>query len=535
MSSNYTPIVARLEGVTPIAGADRVVSATASGYTLVVGSEHNEGELGVVFPAEGVLDLGFAQHAGVLREHPVTGAKLDGYLDNPPRIRCLTIRGVKTGALWLPLDVAIRAMWSAFPSHFGLTTAGKPIADLAEGDAIEELTGVDMQGVAVKPVHVARKYMPPPEQRAREKQPRDASPENRKRREYRKAVREAMPEHYKTPPAQRAVNSITYGAVVRATEKLHGTSGMVARRRLPIGAMKRAINRLGSLVGRQPFAVTEVVAGTRRTVLMPDGHDPFIRLRKENIDLAKRNERHDIRDAIGPRLLPGEVVYFEIVGYYKSGSPIQKHTCAEKSAETKAIRAQFGADIPYAYGCVPDGVEMGPANAVAPAEWPADAVAKWRAPRYRVFVYRITQDGKELPFELMRKRALELSLEVPPVLGQWRHLEPGATHVRNDGLTDEELFARHRAANKETLRRAQELAEGKSGLLPSTIDPRTPREGVVLRADSGEYVGASHVVCKYKAHGFGVLEGYAKDRGEVDVEEEDDALDAIDRALFGKA
>lgn len=522
MSSNYTPIVARLEGVTPIAGADRVVSATASGYTLVVGSDHKEGELGVVFPAEGVLDLAFAEHACVLREHPVTGAKLDGYLDKPPRIRCLTIRGVKTGALWLPLDVAIRAMWSAFPSHFGLTTVGKPIADLAEGDAIEELTGVDMQGAAVKPVHVARKYMPPPEQRAREKQQRDASPENRKRREYRKAVREVMPEHYKTPPAQRAVNSITYGAVVRATEKLHGTSGMVARRRLPISAMKRAINKLGSLIGRQPFAVTEVVAGTRRTVLMPDGHDPFIRLRKENIDLAKRSERHDIRDAIGPRLLPGEVVYFEIVGYYKSGSSIQKHTCAEKSAETKAIHAQFGADIPYAYGCVPDGVEMGPANAPAPTEWPADAVAKWKAPRYRVFVYRITQDGRELPFELMRKRALELSLEVPPVLGQWRHLEPGATHVRSDGLTDEELFARHRAANKETLRRAQELAEGKGGLLPSTIDPRTPREGVVLRADSGEHVGASHVVCKYKAWGFGVLEGRAKDRGEVDVEEEDE-------------
>ena len=519
MSSNYTPIVARLEGVTPIAGADRVVSATASGYTLVVGSDHKEGELGVVFPAEGVLDLAFAEHASVLREHPVTGAKLDGYLDNPPRIRCLTIRGVKTGALWLPLDVSIRAMWSAFPSHFGLTTAGKPIADLAEGDAIEELTGVDAQGAAVKPVHVARKYMPPPEQRVREKQPRDASPENRKRREYRKAVRVAMPEHYNTPPAQRAVNSIPYGSIVRATEKLHGTSGMTARRRLPLNAVKRAINRLGSLVGRQPFAVTEVVAGTRRTVIMPDGKlDPLV---FGNIKPIKFDERHDIRDAIGPRLLPGEVVYFEIVGYYKSGKPIQKHTCAEKGAETKAIRAQFGADIPYAYGCVPDGVEMGPANAPAQAEWPADAVAKWRAPRYRVFVYRITQDGKELPFELMRKRALELSLEVPPVLGQWRHLEPGATHVRNDGLTDEELFARHRAANKETLRRAQELAEGKGGLLPSIIDPRTPREGVVLRADSGEYVGATHVVCKYKAHGFGVLEGYAKDRGEVDVEEED--------------
>ena len=54
---SYVPVVARLEGVTPIPGADRIVSATASGYRLVVGADRRDGELGVVFPAEGVLDL----------------------------------------------------------------------------------------------------------------------------------------------------------------------------------------------------------------------------------------------------------------------------------------------------------------------------------------------------------------------------------------------------------------------------------------------------------------------------------------------
>ena len=42
--SSYVPIVASLEDVTPIPGADRIVSATARGYRLVVGAGRKAGE-----------------------------------------------------------------------------------------------------------------------------------------------------------------------------------------------------------------------------------------------------------------------------------------------------------------------------------------------------------------------------------------------------------------------------------------------------------------------------------------------------------
>ena len=100
---SYVPVVASLEDVTPIPGADRIVSATARGYRLVVGVDRKVGELGVVFPAEGVLDLEFAIAAGLLVRHPRTAEKLGGYLDDPPRIRNLVLRGVRTDALWIPL------------------------------------------------------------------------------------------------------------------------------------------------------------------------------------------------------------------------------------------------------------------------------------------------------------------------------------------------------------------------------------------------------------------------------------------------
>lgn len=46
---------------------------------------------------------------------------------------------------------------------------------------------------------------------------------------------------------------------------------------------------------------------------------------------------------------------------------------------------------------------------------------------------------------------------------------------------------------------------------PSTIDPSHIREGVVVRANDSWYKNKSFV--------FGVLEGYIKDQGEIDMEE----------------
>ena len=54
--SNYVPVVASLEDVTPIPGADRIVSASARGYRLVVGANHKAGEL-VVRGRSAVTDV----------------------------------------------------------------------------------------------------------------------------------------------------------------------------------------------------------------------------------------------------------------------------------------------------------------------------------------------------------------------------------------------------------------------------------------------------------------------------------------------
>jgi hypothetical protein len=540
--SNYVPVVASLEDVTPIPGADRIISASARGYHLVVGANHKAGELGVVFPAEGVLDLQFALAAGLLMKHPLTGAKLDGYLADPPRIRNLTLRGVRTEALWLPLADFCAAVERAVrsptrPGNEGFAVlANLPapvLPDYKDGDEIGPIELMPGALAHVDPPDyfvVARKYMPPVAadwRKPDDHTPRSSGPLTRAQRAAAKVraaqqaaerlARQALPEHYNTPPAHRAAYHLPPGAVVWATDKLHGTSGRDGIVSVPstLSPWKRAINRIAAIVKRQPFDAHVRVNGTRRVTrivrpLRPD----------QTPDM-----RRDISDWLAPRLRVGECVYYEIVGFDHGGKPIQKQrVSASKGGETATLRAAWGDEIVYAYGCAPDGVPIKPGH---PYPHAANLAQK---PQQRVFIYRITQDGLELPFENMRKRVAEIGAESPPLLGSWQHA-PSMTKAIGDDAHDvyangksEDEAAFVRDATRETMRRARDLAEGIArppAGVPSSLDPTHPLEGVVLRADHGTHLGTTHVVCKLKSHAFGVLEGYAKDRGEVDPEEVD--------------
>ncbi len=506
---SYIPVVARLDDVTPIPGADRIVAATASGFRVVVGNDHKNGELGVVFPSEGVIDLDFALAAGLLREHPITGEKLSGYLDNPARVRCLTLRGVRTEALWIPIDV-VRAAVRAVLASRGWTNAHR-LDSLADGDILTLVVCTNAEGSPTA-FEVARKYVAPP---VFVRSGGGKSPGLTEReRANRAALNALVPEHYETSRVQVQVHKFPPGALVRATDKYHGESGRCGKKAMPerLGRLKRAANRVASWFGKQAFDPHVVVTGTRRTIVLherPSAKDP-------------PNMRRNVAEWLAPRLRPGEVIYYELVGFHASGRPIQVQRPRDKGAESRALKKQWGETIVYAYGCDPQGepIQPGrpyPVNTHAPTR--VGEIVTLRKPMHRIIAYRITQDGQELPFELMRQRALEIGVEVPRVRDVWRHAPPADYRPDPYATPDELEIAAQRAACKETIRRAVALAEGPTGILPDPLDPSHPFEGVVLRVDMRDSPGTDHIVAKCKGHGFGLLEGYARDRGERDPED----------------
>ena len=279
-----------------------------------------------------------------------------------------------------------------------------------------------------------------------------------------------------------------------------------------LGRLKRAANRVASWFGKQVFDPHVVVTGTRRTIFLherPSAKDP-------------PNMRRNVAEWLAPRLRPGEVIYYELVGFHASGKPIQVQRPRDKGAESRALKKQWGETIVYAYGCDPQGepIQPGrpyPVNTHAPTR--VGEIVTLRKPMHRIIAYRITQDGQELPFELMRQRALEIGVEVPRVRDVWRHAPPADYRPDPYATPDELEIAAQRAACKETIRRAVALAEGPTGILPDPLDPSHPFEGVVLRVDMRDSPGTDHIVAKCKGHGFGLLEGYARDRGERDPED----------------
>lgn len=469
---SYHAIVCRLSAVCPIDGADRIVRAEAAGHTVIVSAERREGDLGVLFPSEGVLDLGFARAAGLLARDPETGERLGGYLDDPPRIRHLRLRGVRSEGVWLAVEDFCAA-------------ASAALGELVLPGEVEPGQQIDVLVRGSRTLRLCRKWTP--------RIPRPAG-ERRAKTHREDPLPEIFPQHYDTPQLRSSADEIPRGARIELSEKGHGTSGRVGKVRVPrqLNLAQRAANRIARLFGRCPFdpAPLQVVSGSRRVAFVG----------REAVDAYYRDPfRQQIADHLGPRLREGEIAYFEVVGFDAQGRPIMAQQDGDKLPE---VRRAYGATVTYSYGCEQHGEITGgrpPRRPDAPLGGRALACPA-PAPRYRVWLYRVTQDGRELPPDEVRRRAIELEVEPVPLLDSWTH----------DNARD-------------TLARARLHAEGETGVLPSTVDSRHPREGVVLRAVAPGYDRAF----KFKSWAFGVLEGYRK---APDREEDEAPADEVAEA-----
>jgi hypothetical protein len=182
--------------------------------------------------------------------------------------------------------------------------------------------------------------------------------------------------------------------------------------------------------------------------------------------------RFDILDMFKPYLTEGITIYFEIVGFVNGGPIMGKHNMTKLKDE--AFVKKYGKEIVYKYGCLPD--------------------------QYKVKVYRIqltTNDGTSVDFtsqqvvDWCEKRGFLVSKPLVP-----RFIYDG----------DKEAL----------MKKVQELAERSDKLCEDYVDPSHICEGLVVRCDFG---GQTPLFLKYKSFIFKVLEGIAKEKGDLDIEE----------------
>lgn len=285
-NNGYAATVVSLKSIINLEGCDNVVGTPIFGFQAIVSKDTQEGQLGIVFPAETQLSEEFAFRNNLHRHGNLNYDQgSSGYLEDNRRIRSMKFRGHRSDCLFLPLTTL---------SYI----KGLDINDLKEGDTFDT--------IGEHPI--CNKYVV-------KRKTREQRVEKNKE-SFKRIDKQFLPEHYDTDQWYKYHDVIADNATIIVTQKLHGTSirigNTVVRRKL--NGRDRIAKRLGVKVLESEF---DYVFGSRKSIK----------------DINNPNQNHfystDIWTDEG-RKLEGKIpqnylVYGELIGYEPSGAPIQRN------------------------------------------------------------------------------------------------------------------------------------------------------------------------------------------------------------------
>lgn len=444
-------LVCKLKNLEPIEDADNLLKADMYGETVIVSKDHEEGELGLLFDCETQLSHEFAHHNNLYRHSELNkDQEQRGYFDDNRRVRPIRLRGVKCSAFWMPIE---SLDWILADIHT------KDISYPKEGSQITEVANQQ----------ICKKYI------RKGKQSGSANNQGKKKA----SLADKVPyfyEHFKTGHFFRETKPFSGGDIVIMTEKLHGTScrcglSIVNHEESFLSRLKRILT-LNKQQSEYKFVV-----GSRRVVKSVGGESRKGVNHYYNEDLWTKASNEHFKG----KLNKGETVYFEIVGFTPTGSPIMGTHSNNKlkdfmeKEEYQQFKEKYGENTIFSYGC-----DVGKAES-------------------KVFVYRITQTTPEgetfdYSWNQVKKRCEELGVNHVPELS--------VDIVPND---DPKWI-------KAAEQRVQFYTNSESQKFPHHI-----REGICVRVESGKFTPD---IYKHKAFTFKVMEGHIKDKDDyIDLEE----------------
>ena len=315
------------------------------------------------------------------------------------------------------------------------------------------------------------------------------------KRAKRKAKRSIAPvfyEHIDTEQLAYNLHMFKPGDLIEITRKLHGTSGRTSHTKVFQGMKRTFWDKLFRREGT-PIYDWGYVSGTRRTVL-----DTF-----DGGFYGSNEFRKPYHDFFEGKLLKGETIYYEIVGFTHEGQPIMG-VCDNKKLKDKEFVKKYGETTTFAYGCAPFPEKM-VLSETAENCHPAK-------PQNDIYVYRMTmtnEDGEVVEYtpDQMRHRCMYMGIKTVPL--HWYGFIP-----------DEEVFTgtscEYTDPGQFVLAKAEEFFDGEE-----PIDPTHIREGVVVRVINRP----TFTAYKHKNFNFKVLENIIKEVADApDMEEAEELV-----------
>ena len=463
-----------VENLRPHSNADRLQVATFFGNDTCVGLDVVKGEIGIYFPTDLQLSEEYCEQNNLVRKKDDAGNNIGGYMDPSKRnVTTIRLRGEKSDGLYMPLSSVVYT--------------GVNLDDLNPGDTISVVNGHP----------ICDKYIPRSNSSNRVKQ-------GNKTRMVKVPVAPLFKEHADTEQLAYNLSAFKPGDFVEITLKMHGTSQRTGY--MPVfkgykntswwGKIANAVNPkkpMGSLTKKLykqalnyaiPVYDWGYVSGTRRTVL-------------ENYEggyYGSNEFREEHSKTFEGKLLKGETVYYEVVGFTTSGAPIMGD-CDNKKLNDKEFIKQYGPITRFSYGCSPvDDWERGP------------------VPRSDIYVYRMTmtnEDGDVVEYtpDFMRYRCEQMGVKTVPVM--WSGIIPAYTG-------DPAAISLGQTAGEHIKEIAERYYYG-----PDPIGKTHVREGVVVRiVNRPKFTAYKHKNFEFKCLS-GIAIADAEANGSLDGLDED--------------
>lgn len=491
----YNAYVVKIEHLRLHPNADRLQVATIFGEDTCVSLDVKLGDLGLYFPVDGQLSEEFCDQNHMCRKK-ADGTPDTGYMERESRkVKAIKLRGLKSNGIYCPLT--------------SVEYTGVNLSDLTPGLVITALNGHE----------ICCKYIPKRNPNA----PRSGNGKN-KSKTKKEDIAPLFKEHKDTEQLAYNLGAFKNGDQIEITLKMHGTSQRTGylpvfkeykhKYRLMQNLANTDINKVGKavrdLVLRARSTATPVydwnyVTGTRRTVLEGE----------EGGFYGSNAFRTPHAKAFEGKLWKGETVYYEVVGFTNSGTPIMP-SASNKKLEDKNFITAYGPETVFSYGCNPEGEKLMHGNDDRGA-----FTIPVKVPQSDFYVYRMTmtnEDGDVVEYtpDFMRYRCEQMGVKTVPLL--WCGSIPDDLGRFFDFNTGEEYEMTPGDWIKEE---AETYYDG-----PDPIGKTHVREGVVVRIVNRP----SFTAYKHKNWYFRALSGIAVEQleKEKNIEElSDDILSEV--------
>ena len=474
----YCGYITRLKNLHKHPNADKLQIGECFGNFVIVSMEYEDNQLGIYFPSDGQLSTEFAEANNLLRKKDENGNNIGGYMDpNKRNITAIKLRGEKSDGLFLPLKSL---------EKFG------DITELTEGSHIDVFNGHE----------ICKKYIPV------RKSGNSTIKGGPRKKKVKAPLAPTFYEHADTEQLAYNLNAFLPNDEIEITLKLHGTSqrtgylpvfkGWKVKNKFFQGIVNKYATSSNlsafarkcvdiAMRGATPIYNWDYVSGTRRVVL-----DSY-----EGGYYGSNEFREQWHNFFKGKLLKGETVYYEVVGFTHTGAPIMS-TIDNRKLNDKEFIKKYGKETVFSYGC--DCAEQA---------WREDRGQAPNKPESDIYVYRMTmtnEDGDvvEYPPDFMRYRCEQIGVKTVPVMDRFI-------------LHDFDLENDTRTAGEIVKYIAEKYYDG-----PDPIGKTHIREGVVVRILNRPQFKAY----KHKNWYFKALEGIIKVEAEAPDMEEAEELTA---------